>query len=511
MSAVRRIPAEADVVVVGGGSAGSAVAGTIAERSDLKVVLVEAGPDYGAKTSGYWPEGLMDPAIMTFSHDWGYRGTVNGRSVEFPRARVLGGCSAINGAAVVHGSRLDYDGWAAAGNRGWTADELRPIFESAWEHMQVAYVERENLTPFQAASLDALAANGIPIVDDLNDLDENCGAAPFPTNTDSGGVRINSAFGYLDPMRGRAGLTIVGNASAERVVLRHGQVEAIVVRDGDAEVEIRTPRVVVSGGAYGSPALLLRSGIGPAQQLSGNGVPTLRDLPGVGKNLHDQPTVQVDYAGTAELAQQMRSFVHSGRRRDEQVIAKLPSSDCLAGFDLHIFPIGGPRDDPDFEGRNAAFTMGGAVLSPVSRGSVRLTGPRSDDDLLIDHQYLTDSEGSDLARLVEVVERIRAVAAQSPLASRIGAEVYPGPAHTGQALAELIASTVVHYYHPAGSCKMGPASDPLAVVDQDGAVHGVTGLFVGDASIMPTVVSGNTNMPTIVIGEKLGRFIAGNA
>ena len=511
MSAVGRIPTEADVVVVGGGSAGSAIAGTIAERSDLNVVLLEAGPDYGAKTSGYWPEGLMDPAIMTFSHDWGYTGTVNGRSVDFPRARVLGGCSAINGAAVVHGSRLDYDGWATAGNRGWTADELRPIFESAWTHMQVVHVTREDLTPFQAASLDALAANGIPIVDDLNNLDENCGTAPFPTNTDRGGVRINSAFGYLDPMRGRAGLTIVGNALAERVVLRHGRVEAIVVRHGDAEVEIRTPQVVVSGGAYGSPALLLRSGIGPAQQLSDNGVPTVHDLPGVGENLHDQPTVQVDYAGTAELAQQMRSFAHSGRRRDEQVIAKFQSSDCPAGFDLHIFPIGGPRDDPDFQGRDAAFSMGGAVLSPVSRGSVRLTGPRVDDDLLIDHQYLTDPEGTDLARLVEVVERIRAVAAQSPLASRIGAEVYPGPAHTGRALADLIASTVVHYYHPAGSSKMGPASDPLAVVDQDGAVHGVTGLFVGDASIMPTVVSGNTNMPTIVIGEKLGRFIAGNA
>lgn len=207
----------------------------------------------------------------------------------------------------------------------------------------------------------------------------------------------------------------------------------------------------------------------------------------------------------------MRSFLHRGRRRDEQVIAKFPSRRCPAGFDLHIFPIGGPRDDPDFEGRHAAFTMGGAVLSPLSRGSVRLTGPQLDDDLLIDHQYLTDLEGRDLERLVEVVERIRAVAAQSPLASLIGPEVYPGPEHTGQALAELIASTVVHYYHPVGSCKMGPASDPLAVVDQDGAVHGVTGLFVGDASIMPTVVSGNTNMPTIVIGEKLGRLVASRA
>jgi choline dehydrogenase-like flavoprotein len=508
MSESPRIPVEADVVVVGAGSAGSAAAGTIAERSDLDVVLVEAGPDYGPKMSGRWPEGLLDPAIMTFSHDWGYTGTVHGRPVRFPRARVLGGCSAINGAAVVHGSRLDYDGWEAAGNPGWTADELAPIFASAWRHMQVRRVPLAELTPFQTASLQALAADGVPTVSDLNDLDEVCGAAPFPTNTDRTGVRINSAFGYLDPMRDRPGLTVVGDAPAVRVVLRDGQVEGVVVRDGDSDAEIRAPRVVVAAGAYGSPALLLRSGIGPADQLTTNGVPALHELPGVGENLHDQPVVQVDYTGTAELAQNMRRFLHTGRRRDEQTIAKFPSSNCAEGFDLHIFPIGGPRDDPDFEGRTAAFTMGGALLSPLSRGSVRITGPGLDDPPLIDHRYLSDPHGSDLRLLVEVVERIRSVAAQPPLRSLLGAEVYPGPENTGRALSDVLASTVVHYYHPAGSCKMGPETDPLAVVDQHGAVHGVRGLFVGDASVMPTVVSGNTNMPTIVIGEKLGRFIA---
>jgi choline dehydrogenase len=152
--------------------------------------------------------------------------------------------------------------------------------------------------------------------------------------------------------------------------------------------------------------------------------------------------------------------------------------------------------------------MGGALLNPLSRGSVRITGPGLDDPPLIDHRYLSDPDGSDLRLLVEVVERIRSVAAQPPLRSLLGAEVYPGPENTGRALPDVLASTVVHYYHPAGSCKMGPETDPLAVVDQDGAVHGVRGLFVSDASVMPTVVSGNTNMPTIVIGEKLGRFIA---
>jgi choline dehydrogenase len=238
------------------------------------------------------------------------------------------------------------------------------------------------------------------------------------------------------------------------------------------------------------------------------GVRALHDLPGVGENLHDQPTVQVDYAGTSELAQAMRSFPHTGRRREEQVIAKFRSRSCQIGFDLHIFPIGGPREDPDAAGRATAFTLGGAVLRPVSRGNVRLTGPSLADELCIDHQYLSDPEGRDLARLAEVVERIREVARQAPLSHLLGDEIYPAPEATGAALSEAIASTVVHYYHPAGSCKMGPPSDPCAVVDHDGRVHGLDGLFVGDASVMPSVISGNTNMPTIVIGEKLGRIIA---
>lgn len=503
----RTVPASADLVVIGGGAAGAAAAGAVLEHSDATVVVVEAGPDYGPKDSGYWPEPLLDPAIQTFAWDWGYRGPVNGRLVNFPRARVLGGCAAINGAAVVHGSRQDYAGWVAAGNDGWSAAELAPIFSSAWSHLQVRQVPRDELTPFQTASIDALVATGIPEVADLNDLDETIGVAAFPTNTDPWGVRMNSAFGYLDPQRGSGRLTVLGDTPAIRVLL-NGRVAGVVVRRNGEERVIHARRVLVSGGAYGSPALLQRSGIGPADVLGKAGIPLVLDLPGVGRNLHDQPTVQVDYTGTPALAQQMRGFVHTGRRRDEQVIAKFPSSTCAEGFDLHIFPVGGPRDDPDSAGREIGFTFGGAVLSPRSRGFVEVSGPELEDELVIDHCYLSDAEGSDLTRLVEVVERIREAAAAPPLRGLIGSEISPGPQAVGARLRETIAATVVHYYHPAGSCKMGPADDVSAVVGATGAVHGVEGLYVADASVMPAVVSGNTNMPTIVIGEKIGRGIA---
>jgi choline dehydrogenase len=494
-------PKSADIVVVGAGTAGSAVAGLLAERSDARVVLLEAGPDYGPRESGRWPKDLLDAAEMPmFSHDWGYTGDVRGRTVLFNRARVIGGCSSHNAAAVVHGHRSDYDGWAAAGNPGWSTDELLPLFESAWRRLRVQRVGRDDLTPFQLACMEAMAADGIPVVDDFNDLDETIGVAPFPINIDEG-LRINSAFAYLDPVRDKGNLTVVGDAGVERLLLDGARVEGVVVRVGGEELELRTPRVVLSAGAYGSPAILLRSGVGPADHLRAVGVEVVHELPGVGENLHDQPSVEVNYSGTPELLESMQRFAGERWRPDEQVIAKLPSSECKDGFDLHIYPIGGRSWEDKSRWR---WTLGVAVLTPLSRGRLGLTGPTSDARLDIDHGYLTDPEGSDLRRLVEGVERAREVAARAPLDRLLGEELFPGPDVTNRSeLSETIAQAAVHYYHPCGSCKMGPAEDPAAVVGADGAVHGLAGVHVADASIMPWTMSGNTNMPTTVIGEKV--------
>ena len=206
--------------------------------------------------------------------------------IQFSRARVVGGCSAHNAGAVVFGSRLDYDGWAAGGNPGWSARELRPLFASAWEQLRVRRVGLDELTPFQRAFMDAIAASGIPAVEDFNDLDENAGVAPFPVNID-GTTRVNSAFAYVDPVRDR--LIVAGDAPVERVLVRGGRAVGVAVRDGRRLVEIGASRVVLSAGAYGSPAILLRSGIGPAGELAAVGVTPVLDLPGVGRNLHDQP------------------------------------------------------------------------------------------------------------------------------------------------------------------------------------------------------------------------------
>jgi choline dehydrogenase len=504
MSVAERFPAAVDTVVVGAGTAGAVVAGRVAASSSERTLLLEAGPDYGPADSGRWPHDLLDAASSAlWSHDWGYTGEFGGEVIHFNRARVVGGCSSHNAGAVVFGSRFDYDGWAAAGNASWSARELLPLFASAWKQLRVRRVGLDELTPFQRVCRDAIVTNGIPAVEDFNNLDQNAGIAPFPVNID-GVTRFNCAFGYVDPVRDR--LMVAGDAPVERVLVRGGRAVGVVVRDGQRLAEIGAPRVVVSAGAYGSPAILLRSGIGPADELIAAGCRPALDLPGVGRNLHDQPCLEADYEGSDDLIEAMeRHQVETGWRPDEQVIAKFPSTGCRQGFDLHIYPVGGRWKDAS----RWRWTLGVACLTPLSRGSVRLTGPGLDDRLVIDHRYLSDAGGYDRARLAEGVERVREVAQVPELRRLLGRETRPGPEVSGrQAIERFLDHAAVHYYHPVGTCKMGPASDPDSVVDADGRVHGIEGLYVADASLMPTVISGNTNMPTAVIGERIARSLS---
>jgi choline dehydrogenase len=505
VSDVAALPAEADTIVVGAGTAGAVVAGRLAASGSGRTLLLEAGPDYGPADSGRWPDDLLDATkVAQSSHDWGYQGEFGGKVIRFNRARVVGGCSAHNAGAVVFGSRFDYDGWAAAGNAGWSAQELLPLFAAAWHQLRVRRVGLDELTPFQRVFRDAIVANGIPAVEDFNDLDQNAGVAPFPVNID-GVIRVNSAFAYVDPVRDR--LIVAGDAPVERVLVRGGRAVGVAVRDGQRLVPIGASRVVLSCGAYGSPAILLRSGIGSAEELRAIGVEPVLDLPGAGRNLHDQPCLEIWYEGSDELIEKMeRHQARTGWRPDEQVIAKLPSAGCRQGFDLHIYAVGGGGGGR--ASSNWYWMLGVACLTPLSRGSVRLTGPSVDDQLLIDHRYLSDSGRYDRARLVEGVERVREVAAAPELRRLLGRETSPGPEVRGrQAIDRFLDHAAVHYYHPVGSCKMGPASDPDSVVDAEGRVHGIEGLYVADASLMPAVTSGNTNMPTTVIGERIARSL----
>ena len=498
------LPPFADTVVIGGGTAGAAVAGQLAERSDQSVVLLEAGPDYGPRGGGRWPAELLDARALPTTHNWGYdSGTTWAyRTLAFERARVIGGCSAHNGCAEIWGSRLDYDHWAALGNDGWSTDELLPLFRAGAERLRVRRYGRDEITPFHAACLRAAADAGIPAVDDLNDLDQDIGIATTPVNIVDG-ERWNAAFAYLDPVRDRPNLHVVGDALADRLILRGSRVEAIsVIRDG-GPVLLRAGRVVLCGGAYGSPAILLRSGVGEPAELRSLGIETAVDLPGVGRNLHDHPVGGLIFTGTPELERRMTEFAASQWLPEEQTIAKARSARCATGFDLHIFPTGGPNPEGGWR-----WILPVACITPRSRGRLRLTQADVGAALSIDHGFLSDADGEDLRVLVDGLQLTRALAAQPALAALLGAEVLPGASIVTRAdLAELLRAYCMHYYHPVGTCRMGPASDREAVVDARGKLHGLDNVYVADASVIPVIPRANTNMPALVVGLRIAGWL----
>jgi choline dehydrogenase len=505
------LPRYADTVIVGGGSSGAVIAGRLAEQSDRFVLLLEAGPDYGSYQAGAWPQSLLDARTLPVGHDWNYASAAHygKRGLALPRGRVLGGCSAVNGCAAIWGHRADYDAWERQGNPGWSTQELLPFFHDAMQQMRVGTPGLQELTPWHQAFLASAPGAGIPLVEDLNDLEQDTGAAASPSNI-SQGVRWNTAFAYLDPVRERSNLLIHGNVLVDRLVVQKGHVTGLEVIASDRSVFVEAGQVVLCAGTYGSPALLLRSGIGKPQDMQALGIDPVHALPGVGQNLHDHPAIEVHYAGTPDLVASMQAFVGAGGwLYEEQTLAKARSSLCQSAFDLHLYPIGGPTSS---NGSSWLFTIPVAHMTPRSRGSLHISSSDPAAPPVIDHGYLTDSHGYDCAVLLDGIEVVRSLAEQLPLLRLVGTETFPGlHLHKRDELRTYVLDHAEHYYHPVGTCKMGPASDPLAVVDTCGQVHGLEGLTVADASIMPVIPRANTNIPCVVIGEKIASFLCHTA
>jgi choline dehydrogenase len=503
------VPRHADTVVIGGGTAGAVVAGLLAERSDERVLVLEAGPDFGPREGGRWPAALLDARALGYTNDWGYASgdIYPDRIVTFQRAKVIGGCSAHNGCAAIWGSRVDYDGWAQRGLSGWSAGELLPIFARAAARMRVRRYAADEITPFQQACLEAARSAGIALVADLNDFDQDEGMAASPVNIVDG-VRWNAAFAYLDPVRERPNLTIAGNCSVDRLIVAGDRVTAVRFIGPEGVSEVTAGRCVVAAGTYGSPAVLLRSGIGDPDELRAIGIEPTLALPGVGRNLHDHPAVHVLFQGTPRLEASMAEFARSHWMPEEQTIAKLRSRLYPAderGFDVHLYPVGGPdTTSPNGWGWRVPV----ACMTPRSRGAVTL---RSADPLReprIDHRYIADPEGHDRAVLREGVRIARELAAQPVLHELLGVELQPGPqVQEHKAVDSWIEGKVEHYFHPVGTCAMGPENDPLAVTDDRGRIHGLRNAYVADCSIIPVIPRANTNMPAVVVGERIAGWL----
>ena len=477
----------ADIAVVGGGSAGAVIAARLAE-ADVDVVLIEAGPDYGPHGTPGWPADLVDATTLALSHDWGYG---DGRWT-WERARVIGGCSSHNGAIAAVGHRVDYDAW---GLPGWAADDVAPLFRTVVENMRVRVYGQDEVVPFHRHCLEAAEALGWRMISDLCDLDGNDGFGLESVNV-VGRTRWNTAFAYLDPVRDRPNLRIVDRALVDRIAERPDRVEIHAIRDGQP-LTVHAGRVVLSAGAYGTPAILQRSGVGDPERLRAVGVDPVVDLPGVGANLHDHPLVLVDRAIGADLQADIDAAKERGFLPEEQTLGKAVSSQAADGiFDLHLFPVLAADQTHEMHGRVAVVV---SCVTPQSRGRVDIVSTDPEAHPAIDHDYLGDAAGHDVAVLRDGIAMANALLDHPAVADHVGAAV------TDLTTDAAIRANVAHYYHPVGTAKMGDGPD--AVCDARGRVHGLDRVVVGDASLFPQIMRGNTNLPAIMTGERIARTL----
>jgi choline dehydrogenase-like flavoprotein len=461
-----------DFVVAGGGPAGCVLAARLSENPALSVCMLEAGPDYGPYREGGWPADILNGCELAFSHSW-EPDDPDDRSQL--RARILGGCSAHNACAILPGAPSDYDEWGP----GWTASELEPYLRLAESSIGARRFTQEEMAPTSLALLAGAQELGLPVLADASE--NSLGAGPFPVNA-VGGVRWNAAFAYLDRARERPNLTILAETLVDRVRLDGGSARSVLVRRGGREHELEAGRVVLSAGAYGSPAILLRSGIGPE-----TGLP-------VGENLTDQPGVGAGWAPTARLQEETARFAQDQPLFAAQVVVKGRSRSCAEGlWDLHLFPATEPGKDElghptaDYELSAAAF-----ALKPRSRGRLRLRDENPETPPVIEHGFLADE--ADLEILVDGLDLLRNLMWTDAMSGYAGENVRPG---RDDDLEPYIREAVRGYFHPVGTCALG------SVVDSAGCVVGFENLYVADASVMPTIPRANTHLSTLAVAEKI--------
>jgi choline dehydrogenase len=485
-----------DILVVGGGAAGCVLAARLAMATDASILLLEAGPDVRTTTPGEFRDGWHLPP----GFDWGYVAETDGRGVAegLRRMRALGGSSWLTRFAV-RGSSADFDAWAARGNDGWAFDDVLPSFrrleadaefgDAPWhgDHGPIPVTRYLDLAPtaIHAAAAEAMAEHGFPRVDDHN-RPGAVGVGRMPMSSRNG-QRVTTLDAYLPPDGTLPNVAIRGDALVARIELQGSRATGVRLADGST---IAADRVVLCAGTYASPAILMRSGIGPAGHLRSLGIPVRVDLPGVGANLADHPAVDVEtgWRGDGVEAPVLHSIA----------TFRSPASAATDAPDL-MFWLADPR------AASPAFTIDTVLLKPRSRGSVRLRSAEPTDPPVIELPGLR--EAADVDRLAEAFEIGLEIANTAAVRELCDQPAPPAPTDPA-ALRETIHAESYSVPHVVGTCAMGPSPADGAVVDASGSVHGVAGLSVVDASIIPEPPSGFPHLVTIMIAERLSERIA---